>query len=149
VLSTARFCRTLNERQLILGSGLVVQVVSALLRGSWQDFNWHDASRGPSAIAELLVVFKLLSRHRRRGSTSTSCVARVSQQQVMSRANCVVNTQPKLPRYIRSSAILSRTSYTVRTTCQKRECGTFAPRISSASPEIRSRKSSPALKPTR
>jgi len=30
-------------------------VVSALLRGNWQDFNWHDASRGPSAIAELLV----------------------------------------------------------------------------------------------
>jgi len=29
--------------------------VSALLRGYWQDFNWHDASRGPSAIAELLV----------------------------------------------------------------------------------------------
>jgi len=24
---------------LILGSGLVVQVVSALLRGNWQDFN--------------------------------------------------------------------------------------------------------------
>jgi len=37
-------------------SGLVVQVVSALLRGNWQDFNWHDASRGPSAIAELLVI---------------------------------------------------------------------------------------------
>jgi len=37
-------------------SGLVVQVVSALLHGNWQDFNWHDASRGPSAIAELLVV---------------------------------------------------------------------------------------------
>ena len=35
-------------------SELVVQVVSALLRGSWQDFNWHDASRRPSAIAELL-----------------------------------------------------------------------------------------------
>ena len=35
---------------------LVVQVVSALLRGNWQDFNWHDASRGPSAIAELLVL---------------------------------------------------------------------------------------------
>ena len=30
-------------------------VVSALLRGNWQDFNWHDASRRPSAIAELLV----------------------------------------------------------------------------------------------
>ena len=30
--------------------------VSALLRGNWQDFNWHDASRGLSAIAELLVV---------------------------------------------------------------------------------------------
>jgi len=37
-------------------SGLVVQVVSALLRGNWQDFNWHDASHGPSAIAELLVL---------------------------------------------------------------------------------------------
>jgi len=24
-------------------------------RGNWQDFNWHNASRGPSAIAELLV----------------------------------------------------------------------------------------------
>jgi len=35
--------------------GLVVQVVSALLRGNWQNFNWHDASRGPSATAELLV----------------------------------------------------------------------------------------------
>jgi len=34
-----------------------IQVVSALLRGSWQDFNWHDSSRGPSAIAELLVTF--------------------------------------------------------------------------------------------
>jgi len=38
-----------------IGSGLVVQVVSALLRGNWQDFNRHDVSRGPSAIAELLV----------------------------------------------------------------------------------------------
>ena len=26
--------------------------VSALLRGNWQDFNRHDTSRGPSAIAE-------------------------------------------------------------------------------------------------
>ena len=32
-----------------------VQVVSALLHGNWQDFNWHDASRRPSAIAELRV----------------------------------------------------------------------------------------------
>ena len=31
-------------------------VVSALLRGNWQDFNWHDASRGPSAIAELFLI---------------------------------------------------------------------------------------------
>ena len=37
-------------------SGLVVQVVSALLRGNWQDFNWHDASRSHSAIAALLVI---------------------------------------------------------------------------------------------
>jgi len=29
---------------------------SALLRGNWQDFSWHDASRGPSAIAELFVL---------------------------------------------------------------------------------------------
>ena len=29
--------------------------VSALLHGNWQDFNWYDASHGPSAIAELLV----------------------------------------------------------------------------------------------
>ena len=28
---------------------------TALLRGNWQDFNSRDASRGPSAIAELLV----------------------------------------------------------------------------------------------
>ena len=28
---------------------------SAVLRGNWQDFNWHDASRGPVATAELLV----------------------------------------------------------------------------------------------
>ena len=27
---------------------------TALLRGNWQGFNWHDASCGPSAIAELL-----------------------------------------------------------------------------------------------
>jgi len=33
------FVARVNWRQLILGSGLVVQVVSALLRGSWQDFN--------------------------------------------------------------------------------------------------------------
>ena len=37
-------------------SGLVVQVVSALLHSNWQDLNWHDASRGFSAIAELLVL---------------------------------------------------------------------------------------------
>ena len=32
--------------------------VSALLClcGNWQDFNWHDVSCGPSAIAELLVI---------------------------------------------------------------------------------------------
>ena len=35
----------------------MVQVVSALWRGSWQNFNWHDASHGPSVIAELLVVY--------------------------------------------------------------------------------------------
>ena len=29
------------------------------MRGNWQDFNGHDASRGPSAIAELLVILDL------------------------------------------------------------------------------------------
>jgi len=38
-----------------------MSAVSALLRGNWQDFNWHDASRGPSAIAELLVNVELSS----------------------------------------------------------------------------------------
>ena len=38
-------------------SRLLVQIVSALLCGNWQDFNWHNASRGPSATAELLVSF--------------------------------------------------------------------------------------------
>ena len=33
---------------------------TALLRGNWQDFNWYDASRGPSAIAELLVTGRML-----------------------------------------------------------------------------------------
>ena len=42
-------------------SGLVIQIVSALLHGNWQDFNWHDASRGPSAIAELLVLLSWLT----------------------------------------------------------------------------------------
>jgi len=32
------------------------------LRGSWQDFSWHDASRGPSAIAELLVSMGVLNK---------------------------------------------------------------------------------------
>jgi len=39
-------------------SGLVVQVVSELLYGYWQDLIWHDASRGPSAIAELFVLLQ-------------------------------------------------------------------------------------------
>ena len=38
-----------------LCSGFVVHVVPALLCRSWQDFHWHVASRGLSAIAELLV----------------------------------------------------------------------------------------------
>jgi len=33
----------------------ISSLVSALLRGNWQDYYWQDASRGHSAIAELLV----------------------------------------------------------------------------------------------
>jgi len=36
-------------------------IVSASLRGNWQDFNWHNVSRGHSAIIELLVSFVLSS----------------------------------------------------------------------------------------
>jgi len=53
-LSTARFCLLSHGS---VGSGLVVQVVSGLLRGNWQHFNRHDASRGTWAIVELLVDF--------------------------------------------------------------------------------------------
>ena len=35
-------------------SGHVIQLVSALLRVNWQDFNWHDASRCPLARLSLL-----------------------------------------------------------------------------------------------
>jgi len=41
-----------------------IEVFSALLLGNWQDFNWHDASRGPSAIAELLVIVWSISTNR-------------------------------------------------------------------------------------
>jgi len=34
--------------------------ISALLRGNWQDYYWQDASRGHSAIAELLVITSCL-----------------------------------------------------------------------------------------
>ena len=36
---------------LLWSYGFVVQLYS-----NWRDFNWHSASRGPSAVAELLVV---------------------------------------------------------------------------------------------
>ena len=36
-------------------------LIFCILRGNWQDFNSHDASRGPSAIAELLVSFNSLT----------------------------------------------------------------------------------------
>jgi len=39
-----------------------VQVVSALLRGSWQDLNLHDALCGPSAIAELLICITVVEK---------------------------------------------------------------------------------------
>ena len=50
-----------------------LQVVSSLLRGNWQDFNWHDASRGPSAISELLVGYAgPAARHRSYRSISAA-----------------------------------------------------------------------------
>ena len=39
-------------------TNFITSICSGLvLHCNWQDFNWHDASRGPSAIAELLVPF--------------------------------------------------------------------------------------------
>ena len=37
----------------LISSGLVVQVVSALLHSNWQDFNWHDSCRGPLALISI------------------------------------------------------------------------------------------------
>ena len=51
-------CSLLQIVKLCLQHDFVVQVVSALLRCNWQDFNWHDASRSFLAIAELLVPFR-------------------------------------------------------------------------------------------
>jgi len=48
---------------------------TALLRGNWQDFKGHDASRGPSAIAELLVPFRY--RLTQPGSPGKRAVGRV------------------------------------------------------------------------
>ena len=53
-------CLQLNLQLHRLTIGLVrtcriAWVVSALLRGNWQDYYWQDASRRHSAIAELLV----------------------------------------------------------------------------------------------
>ena len=61
-------------------------VVSALLRGNWQDFNWHDASRGASAIAELLVVdsFKNMT-----WVTSVSNYSEFIEKQRKKTCNCV------------------------------------------------------------
>jgi len=43
-------------------SGLVVQVVGlpTMLYSTWKEFDWHIASRGPSAIAELLVTYSIV-----------------------------------------------------------------------------------------
>jgi len=46
---------------------------TALLRSNWQNFNWHDASRGPSAIYKLLV-FKLQRRQRSQVFSVIVCV---------------------------------------------------------------------------
>jgi len=51
---TAVDCNPLNSVSSIC-SGFVVQVVRTLLCSSWQDFDWHNASRGPSAEPKLLV----------------------------------------------------------------------------------------------
>jgi len=44
-----------GRRVVSAGRGFVVQLVPTVVFGSWQDFDWHSASRGPSAIAELFV----------------------------------------------------------------------------------------------
>jgi len=37
-------------------------IIPSIRFGNWQDFNWHDASRGPSAIAEFLVQLRMYAR---------------------------------------------------------------------------------------
>ena len=67
-----------------------MQLVSALLRGIWQDFNRHDSLLGPSAIAELLVTVvsnfyraMLCIRGTSHGPVSVSVRVRLSQVGVL------------------------------------------------------------------
>ena len=65
---------------------------TALLRGSWHDFNWHDASRGPSVIAELLVMFGSCQywakRWLGRSSQKSVVLCQVGHKTLLSRSCC-------------------------------------------------------------
>ena len=55
-LSTARFCRTGQLATADTWFRTCRTSSFCTVVWQWQDFNWHDASRSPSAIAELLVM---------------------------------------------------------------------------------------------
>ena len=52
---------TLQLRNFDLFRTCRTSIFCTVVRGNWQDFNWHDASRGPSAIAELLIDKRFLT----------------------------------------------------------------------------------------
>ena len=73
----AQVCYTMVDCNLLTPllrffSGLV-QVVPTLVCSSWQDFDWHVASRGPSAVVELLVIIRTANSMRNRVYETVRC----------------------------------------------------------------------------
>ena len=56
----AVYYKSINCNPLTSSLRFVVDLLYNLFLYSWQDFDWHSASRGPSALAELLV-YELVS----------------------------------------------------------------------------------------
>ena len=56
----AVYYKSINCNPLTPSLRFVVDLLYNLFLYSWQDFDWHSASRGPSALAELLV-YELVS----------------------------------------------------------------------------------------
>jgi len=92
--------------------------VSALLRGNRQDFNWHDASHGPSAIAELLVIAPHhLSMQSAEARTIIGCEWS-RKENISSPSNCKIATNIKslFPLDLNGGVYRNKTTTTTTTT---------------------------------